>query len=283
MGENRELHTPGSDARITQGRQAAVDILEDPEVDGLNARQLMLRHEAAHGSGSDLTYPDANAIDANMQDYPADFKVDVYGDGSYTTPTVWWVALGGFGVWMLEWISPNQAMANEPPGTDVQQNSQRANVQQPGQTLEQQREQDLGQQHMMSRQETNYHGAAIGQTGASTRQELTAWIRVLAIPCRSCYATDSASMMSKALRLIKAAERDLQEEEQGSQIMRGNPFGKPWGSQVDGDLWEQAWIAVRQRGVGNQTLRKVKGHATEKDVAEVIAIAKDRDGNDKSD
>jgi len=38
LGENRELHTPGSDARITQGRQAAVDILEDPEVDGLNAR-----------------------------------------------------------------------------------------------------------------------------------------------------------------------------------------------------------------------------------------------------
>ena len=90
-------------------------------------------------------------------------------------------------------------------------------------------------------------------------------------------------MMSKALRLIKAAERDLDEEEKGNHIKRGNPFGKPWGLQVDGDLWEQSWIAVKQRGVGNQTLRKVKGHATEKDVAEGISIAKDRGGNDKSD
>ena len=89
--------------------------------------------------------------------------------------------------------------------------------------------------------------------------------------------------MSKTLRLIKAVERDLQEEEQGSLIKRGNLFGKPWGSQVDGDLWEQAWIAAKTRGVGNQTLRKVKGHATEKDVAEGMSTAKDRDGNDKSD
>lgn len=52
---------------------------------------------------------------------------------------------------------------------------------------------------------------------------------------------------------------------------------------MDGDLWEQAWIAVKQRGVGSQTLRKAKGHATEKNVAEGISTAKDRDGNDKSD
>ena len=135
----------------------------------------------------------------------------------------------------------------------------------------------------MSRQATNYHGVAIGQTGTSTRLELTAWIRVLAIPCRSCYATDSASMLNKARRLIKAAERDLAEEESGTVVKRGNPFKKPWGLQVDGDLWEQAWIAVKRRGVGNQTLRKVKGHATEQDVAEGTVTAKDREGNDKSD
>ena len=55
------------------------------------------------------------------------------------------------------------------------------------------------------------------------------------------------------------------------------------GLQVDGDLWEQAWIAVKRRGVGNQTLRKVKGHATDQDVAKGISTAEDRDGNDKSD
>ena len=133
------------------------------------------------------------------------------------------------------------------------------------------------------REATAFHGAAIGQTGTSTRQELTAWIGVLAIPCRSIYATDSASMMDKALRLIQAAERDLDEEAKGINIKRGSPFGRRWGLQVDGDLWEQAWIAVKRRGIGNQSLRKVKGHATEEDVAKGISTCEDREGNDKSD
>ena len=89
---------------------------------------------------------------------------------------------------------------------------------------EQQQEIDQRQQLAMLRQDTTLHGAAIGQTGTSTRQELTAWIRVLAIPCRSCYATDSASMMKKALKLIAAAERDMEENAKGIQIRRGNPF-----------------------------------------------------------
>ena len=50
------------------------------------------------------------------------------------------------------------------------------------------------------------------------------------------YATDSASMLSKALKLIKAAEKDLEEEAQGTVIKRGNPFGEAWGLQVGGDL-----------------------------------------------
>ena len=53
--------------------------------------------------------------------------------------------------------------------------------------------------------------------------------------------------------------------------------------QVDGDLWEQAWVAVKKRGSGNQTLRKVKGHATEKDVELGTATAEDKKGNDASD
>ena len=81
-----------------------------------------------------------------------------------------------------------------------------------------------GEEHSEDRETTSYHGAAIGQTGTSTRQELTAWVRVLAIPCRNMYATDSASMLSKALMLIKAAERDQEEEAQGIVIKRGNPF-----------------------------------------------------------
>ena len=103
-----------------------------------------------------------------MEGHPEGHKVDIYGDGSYTSPTVWWAALGGFGIWVPGW--------------------------------------NKGEEHSEDRETTSYHGAAIGQTGTSTRQEQTAWVRVLAIPCRSMYATDSASMLSKALKLIKAAE-----------------------------------------------------------------------------
>ena len=52
------------------------------------------------------------------------------------------------------------------------------------------------------------------------------------------------------------------------------------GLQIDGDLWQLAWEAIKTRGAGNQTLRKVKGHATEKDVAKGISTAEDREGND---
>ena len=82
LGENIELHTPGSDARKTEERQAAVDILEDPEVESFNARQIMLEHKAAHGSGINLEFPDAGQIKENMKGYLEDFKIGIYGDGS---------------------------------------------------------------------------------------------------------------------------------------------------------------------------------------------------------
>ena len=53
--------------------------------------------------------------------------------------------------------------------------------------------------------------------------------------------------------------------------------------QVDGDLWEQAWKAVLKRGWQNQTLRKVKGHATEDDIVKGISNREDKKGNDLSD
>ena len=93
LGENLELHTTGSDARKTEERQAAVGILDGPRVEGLNARQMLLKFKAAHGSGNNLTFPDADQIKANMQGYPEDFKVDIYGDESCTSPTVCWAAL----------------------------------------------------------------------------------------------------------------------------------------------------------------------------------------------
>ena len=133
------------------------------------------------------------------------------------------------------------------------------------------------------REEASYHGQAIGQTLTSTRLELMAWIRVLALPIRSCYATDSASMMGKAIKLIKAVEEREKQIEQGKKVNTTNPFKKAWGLQTDGDLWQQAWIAVVQRGARNQSLRKVKGHATSEDVQQGLSNKEDKEGNDKSD
>ena len=55
------------------------------------------------------------------------------------------------------------------------------------------------------------------------------------------------------------------------------------GLQIDGDLWEQAWIAVLKRGTGNQSLRKVKGHATDKDIENGLSNPEDKEGNDAID
>ena len=79
LGENLELHTPGSDARKSEERQAALGISDDPDVEGYNARQIMLRHKEAHGSGQNVKFPGAEEIERNMQGYPEDYKVDIFG------------------------------------------------------------------------------------------------------------------------------------------------------------------------------------------------------------
>ena len=63
----------------------------------------MLMYKEAHGSGQDLDFPGAEEIEKNMEGHPEGHKVDIYGDGSHTSPTVWWAALGGFGIWVPDW------------------------------------------------------------------------------------------------------------------------------------------------------------------------------------
>ena len=84
------------------------------------------------------------------------------------------------------------------------------------------------------RDEASYHGQAIGQTLTSTRLELMAWVRVLAMPIRSCYATDSASMMGKATKLIKAVEEQEKQIKQGKKATAENPLRKPGGCKPTG-------------------------------------------------
>ena len=121
--------------------------------------------------------------------------------------------------------------------------------------------------HDAGREEQNIAASENGQTGSSTRMELAAWIVALSQPIRSCYATDSASMLGEALRLLQKAKETEQKEEEGKKVDKQNPYTKPWGLQKDGDLWEVAWLAILRRGARNQTIRKVKGHATSLDIA----------------
>ena len=152
----------------------------------------MLMHKQAHGSGVDLDFPDANQIEEAIVGYDIEHMVQVYGDGSYTTPTKLWAALGGFGAWLPDWNHNAE-------------------------TIE-------------AREEKNHSGAALAQTGSSTRQELTAWILVLAMSMRTMYATDSASMLAKPKMLLKAAKLREEIEAQGKKAPSRNPFRKPWAS-----------------------------------------------------
>jgi len=45
LGYDTELQTPGSDARITEQREAAAEICYSPELEGYNARQIMLKYK----------------------------------------------------------------------------------------------------------------------------------------------------------------------------------------------------------------------------------------------
>ena len=210
-----------------------------------NARQTMLKHKGGHGTGVDPTFPGQNDINENMQDFPEDHFVPVYGDGSFTTPEKWWAAIGGMGVWMPDW---NREGERDP-----------------------------------RRNETNEAAPSIGQIGSSTRMELVAWVLVLCKPNRSEYTTDSKSMMDKAIQLIKQAEKVEEKQRRGEKVNMIKPFKKPWGLHKDGDLWEMAWKAILQRGACNRKIRKVKGHATKEDVEQGRSTIEGRHGNDKAD
>ena len=69
MGKKMGLHKKGEHADATQGRKEAAQIVQDPQRDGRNARQTMLMHKQAHGSGVDLDFPDANQIEEAMRGY----------------------------------------------------------------------------------------------------------------------------------------------------------------------------------------------------------------------
>ena len=151
----------------------------------------MLYHKKSHGSGVDFNFPTEDEIDEQMKDLPKDYHVPVFGDGSQTTPETWWASLGGSGVWFPDWNKEGEKITSRC-------------------------EKDLGIQ-------------AIGQRGSSTRQELAGWLLVLTKPARTCYATDSAAMLGKAVALIQAATKLKEREERGEKVIWEKPFKKVLG------------------------------------------------------
>ena len=83
-------------------------------------------------------------------------------------------------------------------------------------------------------------------------------------------------MLHKAQNLITAVKKREALQLQGKPIPESNPFRKGWGLQKDGDIWQIAWEAVLKRTATNQQLRKVKGHATAKEIKEGTSTKKDR-------
>ena len=133
------------------------------------------------------------------------------------------------------------------------------------------------------RNEVEHAVPSLGQTSTPTREELAAWLIALTLPIRSTYATDNKSVVGKATKIIEVAIKHESNVREGKRTPDKNPLGKAWGLQTDGDLWQQAWEAVVKRGACNQTIRWVKGHATDEDVKAGRTTQKDKHGNQKND
>ena len=58
-------------------------------------------HKKGHGTGVDMTFPEEKEIKENG--FHEQFYAPMFGDGSQPTPQNYWAALGGSGLWILNW------------------------------------------------------------------------------------------------------------------------------------------------------------------------------------
>ena len=86
LGKNMELHRGGENVDETQGREEAVEILQEPLINGRNARQTMLMHKQAHGSGVDLDFPAATQIEEALRGYELEHMVPFFGTAAIPHP-----------------------------------------------------------------------------------------------------------------------------------------------------------------------------------------------------
>ena len=189
LGIDLDLTLGGVNGDETRRKKEATKLIDHHKRGNRNARHTMLQQKQAHGGGCMPTFPTEQETTEAMEGYADDQMIQVYGDGSLTTPTNWWVALGGFGARIPNWNLPGQ---DEP-----------------------------------HRIEQDRCGPTIGHTGTSTRHELMAWIAVLAKPIRTMYATDSVAMLIKAKQLMNNAEQREEARRKGKPVHTGCPFKKP--------------------------------------------------------
>lgn len=225
------------------------DILAGAAAKAVNARQCMDQMRGGFGEGIELQFPEE--LEEATPALP-----NAYGDGSlkHLAAANW--SFGGYGLWWPGQVV-DEAFWESQPEMQV--------------AFVEQNEHGVGQWNCLR-----------GQMGSSTRMELASWLLALTRRAAVHMGTDSMAMMSKAKRLMDAAEQRCSIKEEDWWKLP-NPFKKPWGLQPDGDLWKMAWMAVLSRGPGRQMLTKVKGHATESHVVEGKVRAEDKDGNDWAD
>ena len=100
LGKSSYLEQGAQNAKDQEARDQAKELTKEAKALGLNARQTMLKHKGAFGSGAPAKFPNEEEIEDFMARHGLTEPVETYGDGSLTTPTLWWAALGGYGIWI---------------------------------------------------------------------------------------------------------------------------------------------------------------------------------------
>ena len=214
-----------------------------------NARQLISVLRGGFGQGAAPNFPEA------VVGRPA-LKPEVFTDGGVKNPTNQMWALGGFGMWTKT----------------VREQLEKEEI----------AEEKLFYHQREADQDFARWGPLAGFGTSSTRNELAAGILGLMLPRAVHIGSDSKAFVDKANSLKRAARH--WNVTFGTQYhSTRNPCGKPWGMQVDGDLWLILWEALLIRGPATAAFTWVKGHATEADIAKGISDAELRNGNRNAD
>ena len=185
-------------------------------------------------------------------------EINTYSDGSLHDPAAPQFSLGGAGVW---W--PNRQV-QLPDEHDHRQHDEQAYAGPIAPSESEIAEVDQRDAGLML---TTF---LQGFGGSSTRMELAASILALASDIPVHIGTDSQAFMTKALSIQEL-------------IGTGKHMRRPWGTQIDGDLWEIYHNHLKAKGIHALRITKVKGHATQEMVDNKQVKERDKAGNDMAD